>query len=283
MLRDPEPVPRGLAYTPGMARIHLIEIHEQSWCPAFLRDGTTEYLEFVIRKGRFYQPVAERLIAAVRRVGARRITDLCSGSGGPWVSLHQAFADAGIPVEVTLTDLYPNVAAFERVQSETGLAVELRNDPVDATRVPADMGEFRTLFSSFHHFQPAAASAILASAVKAGAGIAVFEASKRSLGMLIGSLLVPLMVLVATPFMRPFRVWRLLLTYLIPILPLLIWFDGAVSCLRTYSPDELRDLVAEMDAGADDYEWDIGEIPASVGRSPITYLIGTPRTQEPST
>jgi len=46
-----------------------------------------------------------------------------------------------------------------------------------------------------------------------------------------------------------------------------------VSCLRAYSPAELRGLVA----GLDSYDWDIGEIRG--GWSPLrgTYLTGVPK------
>lgn len=256
-----------------MARIHLIEFHDQTWCPQVLRDCATEYLEFMIRKGRIYDPIGEKLVAAVKRSGATEITDLCSGSGGPWVSLHGAFRDAGVPVQVTLTDLYPNVTAFERVKRESGLEIELRDEPVDATNVPAELSGFRTLFSSFHHFRPEQARAILADAVAAGRGIAIVEGTKRSLSLIVLALILPLFVLLATPFIRPFRLSRLFFTYLVPLLPLLIWFDGVVSSLRTYSPDELRALVAGIDGS--EHTWDIGELPVKPGQAPVTYLIAT--------
>ena len=31
-----------------MKRLHLIEIHDQHWCPRTVRDGETDYLQFVI-------------------------------------------------------------------------------------------------------------------------------------------------------------------------------------------------------------------------------------------
>lgn len=257
-----------------MARVHLIEIHDQTWCPRVLRDCATEYLEFMIHKGKLYDPIAERLIPAVQRSGTDEITDLCSGGGGPWVSLYQAFQDAGVPVRVTLTDLYPNRAAFERVKQQSGLEIELHDESVDATRVPEELTGFRTLFSSFHHFRPEQARSILADAVAAGRGIAIVEGTKRSAAIVVFALLIPIVVFFATPFIRPFRLSRLFFTYIIPILPLLIWFDGIVSALRTYSPDELRALVADIDDGG--YEWDIGELAVRPGQAPVTYLIATP-------
>ena len=73
------------------------------------------------------------------------------------------------------------------------------------------------------------------------------------------------------PFLRPARVGALLLTYLIPILPLVILWDGLISCLRTYRVEELRALVAGLE---DSYAWEAGTI-KKAGRA-VTFLVGRP-------
>ena len=82
------------------------------------------------------------------------------------------------------------------------------------------------------------------------------------------------MVLLVTPLIRPFRWSRLLWTYLIPLVPMITLFDGLVSCLRTYSVQELHDLTARL--GTNDYLWDIGTVKSKTAPIPITYLIGVP-------
>ena len=130
------------------------------------------------------------------------------------------------------------------------------------------------MFSAFHHFRPEQACAVLADAVHQRQGIAVFEGTQHSVLALLLMLLVPLMVLLVTPFIRPFRWSRLLWTYLIPLMPLIALFDGLVSCLRTYNIKELHDLTAKLDAN--DYHWNIGTVKSTAGPIPITYLIGVP-------
>jgi delta 1-pyrroline-5-carboxylate dehydrogenase len=49
-------------------------------------------------------------------------------------------------------------------------------------------------------------------------------------------------------------------------------FDGVVSCLRTYRPQELREIIAKLNAT--EYQWNVGEHSRAAGRVPITYLIG---------
>jgi len=94
------------------------------------------------------------------------------------------------------------------------------------------------------------------------------------LAAVIAMFLTPIFVWVATPMIRPFRWRRLLLTYLVPLVPLVCFWDGLVSHLRAYTQDELRRLAREAAPNA--YSWDVGSraLPGGVGR--LTYLVGWP-------
>jgi hypothetical protein len=183
-------------------------------------------------------------------------------------------AKQGVSVAVRLSDKYPNTDAFKRASHLTPDAISYHPQPVDATQVPGELPGFRTMFTAFHHFRPEQARAVLADAVRQRQGIGVFEATQRRALVLLLTLPAPLAVLVVTPFIRPFRWSRLLWTYLIPLVPLVTLFDGLVSCLRTYSIEELRELVGRLDAN--DYVWEIGTVKSKSSPIPITYLIGVP-------
>lgn len=258
-------------------RMQLFELEDLAWFPAPVRDAATDFLRFAIAAGNAYAPAAPLLAAALRQSGAARIVDLCAGGGGPWPRLLPALAALGAAPEVLLTDRYPNPAALDGLPAAALASGRLayHPGPVDALAVPAELAGFRTLFTALHHFPPDAAAAILADAVRSRAPIAVFEATQRSLASILVTLPSPLLVLLSTPFIRPFRWSRLLLTYLLPVVPLMVLWDGLVSCLRSYTVAELRALV-ERAPGADSYEWQIG-VARGNGAAPITYLIGTPR------
>jgi len=138
-----------------MKRFHLIEIHEQTWCPAPVRDAITDYLQFAITFGNVYQPIFQHLKTALKNAGTGKIVDLCSGGGGAWVSLKKEFTD----VEITLTDLFPNLAAFRELKKKHDL--DFQENSVNAIDVPTNLDGFRTMFSAFHHFRPAQARKIL--------------------------------------------------------------------------------------------------------------------------
>ena len=106
-----------------------------------------------------------------------------------------------------------------------------------------------------------------------GEGIGVFECAERSLLMVfLVAIATPIRVLVVTPFIRPFRWSRLLWTYLIPVIPIVLWFDSIVSVLRVYSVEELSDLTV----GFNNYRWNIGRVRSRRLPITVTYLVGVP-------
>jgi hypothetical protein len=255
-------------------RIQFIEIEDQAWCLKPIRDGATDYLQFVVLKAKPYQAIVESLNAALERAGTNRIIDLCSGAGGPWPILKPGMEAARKrPLEVCLTDLYPNDSAWQQIESQSLGTISYENDPVDALHVPARLKGFRTLFSGFHHFPPEKAAQILGDAVEHQQGIGIFELTDRRLPAVLGMIIVPLIILLVTPAIRPLRLSRLIFTYLLPAIPLIGLFDGIVSCLRTYSPDEMHQLIKPFNQ----YDWDIGQISVRGLSAPITYTIGTPK------
>ena len=105
----------------------------------------------------------------------------------------------------------------------------------------------------------------------AGEGFAMTEVTSRTVRAFVTILLMPFFALVLTPRMRPFRWSRLLLTYLLPLIPFVVLWDGLVSCFRTRTPQELLHLTTTFPG----YDWTAGYAP---GRwlTPV-YLIGQPK------
>jgi hypothetical protein len=254
-----------------MQRRTWFELHDLRLFPRLLRDLMTDALQAMWNAQNTYAPIAHRLRRALRDAGTNRIVDLCSGGGGPWLKLSTALAGEGErPAEVCLTDIYPNHRAFERLRQKSG--VEFCSEPVNAMRIPPELSGFRTLFTSFHHFDPVQARAILKDAFEAREGIGIFDTATRAPRTLLAVFLVPLITLLLAPGIRPFRWSRLLYTYLVPVLPFTLWMDGVLSCLRSYSQEDFRELVSGL--SAEDYCWDVGlERGKVVG---VAYLIGCP-------
>ncbi len=260
-----------------MPRIQFFEIHEQPWFPTFLRDEVTDALQFGLNFLGVYAPIAPLLQSALERAGSRTIVDMCSGGGGPWTNLVRQLRGDARPARIYLTDKFPNLAAFENLRAAFDDRITFYDKPVDAANVPRELDGFRTMFTSFHHFPPGEARAILQNAVASRHGIAIFEVTRRAPAAIVLMLPWILLPLFFTPFLRPFRWSRLLFTYLVPVIPVVMLFDGIVSCLRTYRPEELRAISSGL--GAPEYQWEAGEH-SGFAQLPITYLVGYPRPHE---
>jgi hypothetical protein len=152
-------------------------------------------------------------------------------------------------------------------------------EPVDAREVPLSLPGLRTMFASFHHFKPADARKILGGAAHQRTAICVFEATSRTATAIASAVLIPLFVLLLTPTIRPVSAAQLVFTYLIPLLPLLIFWDGLVSHLRTYSPEELIGLTKSIDSRG--YRWSTGTIPIPGLPTGVPWLIGIPEFAPP--
>ena len=252
----------------------FFEFHDQKWFPKGLRDGVTDGLQFILSLGGIYRPIVPLLNEAVEATGAERIVDLCSGGGGPWLWLYRLLrVSNGRTIEICLTDKYPNVAAFENARRKTDGQITFYPGFVEAASLPRELSGFRTIFTSFHHFTPDEAVAILQNAADEDQGIGVFEAAKRDPLRILLTMLMPLAGFLTAPFARPFRISRLFWTYVIPVIPFVLFFDGVISCLRAYSQKELSLLAAQVKAG--NYVWQIGE--RSGGLTPVTFLVGYPQ------
>ena len=130
------------------------------------------------------------------------------------------------------------------------------------------------MFAGCHHCEPKAARSILRDAFEHRRPICVFEATSRTPAAIGSALLIPLLVLVLTPTIRPLSLFQIVFTYLPPVLPLLIFWDGFVSQLRTYTEDEFRQFTASLQA--DDYRWDIGSFRIPRVPAAVPYLLGCP-------
>ena len=250
-------------------------------------------LRLLLNSGGHYNSIIPHLREGLEATRTHTIVDLCSGGGGPWFSLARELERAGLTPEVVLTDLFPNQEAFAAAAAACP-RLRFSRESVDATAIRSDLKGFRTLFTSFHHFRPDTARAILADAVRNRTGIGIFEFTYRipwplALLLLVPSLvgivlMIPLVFLVM-PFVRPVRFWPLFFTYVVPILPLIMpligaW-DGAVSCLRTYTVAEMLEMAHNVSSGepgrVDSYRWTAGTVPTGVyPYLPISYLVGVP-------
>jgi hypothetical protein len=250
-----------------MRRLHLFEIHDSVLCPEAIRNGLTDFLELSIDVFDTYGVIRSQIAELLSASGVREVVDLCSGAGGPWVHW---LKKGLIQASVTLTDKFPNVSSCGYLAESAIPGLRYCKDPVDAAKVPEDMVGVRTIFTAFHHFRPENARAIIADAVAKRQPIGIFELTSRCPLAFFAMLLSPLGVWLLTPRMPKLGWRKLFFTYIIPVIPICVLVDGLLSCLRSYSIEELASMVSDTT-----YTWTVG---AARGRGgPITYVVGCPK------
>ncbi|MET2985141.1 hypothetical protein [Aureibaculum conchae] len=254
-----------------MGRIHLFEFEDQKWFPSFLRNYGTDFLQFLSNKTKLYKPIIPILKKGLQKSKTDKIIDLGSGGGGGLIWLNSELLKDIPNLKIILTDFYPNIPAFKRTKIKAD-NFEYVTKPVDARNVPEELKGFRTQFLSLHHFKPNDAIQILQNAIDSNSEIGVFEAQERSVASILAMVFSPLSVLFTTPFIRPFKIGRIIFTYLIPIVPLFVLWDGIVSSFRTYSVKEMNEIVKSLD-GNEKFNWEIGKVKSGPGV--VLYLLGT--------
>jgi len=252
-----------------LRRVHLFEFGDQEWFPQLLRDAETAYIATAYR---FWPALprqwAERISTVLHPGKPAEILDLCSGSGGPMPLIIEELVKWDYDVRASLTDLYVNPTPDSHPR------IVWLAEPVDASHVPPKLVGVRTMFSAFHHFRPDAAQAILRDAFERHRAICIFESGSGTLLGVAAMFGVPLVVLALMPLARPFRWTHLVFTYLIPLIPLIVLWDGIISMLRIYSPKQMQKFTADLQAP--NYAWEIGHIKVRGIPDGLPYLIGRP-------
>ncbi|MCC5612983.1 hypothetical protein LC612_41420, partial [Nostoc sp. CHAB 5834] len=214
---------------------------------------------------------------ALRHSQAPTIIDLCSGSGGPMIAvftrLQKCYPGEGLTLH--LTDLYPDRHLVNTINALSASSrIAYVPYPVDAAQVNLVEPGVRTLIGSMHHMKPQVARQILADAQQSRQPLCVYELSDNSFPIYLWWIALPLnfiMALLITPFVKPLTWQQLIFTYAIPIIPFFFAWDGAVSNARTYTLEDLDQLLNDLPSAG--YRWEKGRLE---GKAKKLYLLGLP-------
>ncbi|AFM14261.1 hypothetical protein [Turneriella parva] len=225
------------------ARIDTFESHELSWVPDDLKVLFREILSWTQDIGGVYAtalPIVRRWFEAT---GAEGILDLCSGAGGPGVTLLNAMRADNLKVKMKLTDLYPANEVYANLKLQYPGILEFESASTDATNSRRDADyPVRSLLSAFHQFSPNLARKILIDAAKNSDGICIMDPFQRDLWHLMS---VPIGATLSTqiyPLLRQRTPFAFAMCNLTPVIPSMFFWDSIASVLRGYTPDELLSL-----------------------------------------
>ncbi len=259
-----------------MKRIHLFEFEDFRWFPGWLRECMTQYIIAVHKMLHTSDDLIELIQKALRHTNSKHIYDLCSGSGGPMKQVFEYLKEIDSDIQLTLSDLYPHNKAIREINNGLGTGLNYQVDPQDATKIDPQKKGVRTMICSFHHMKPKMAKQILTSAMDSKQPFLAYEISDNSFPKWIWWIAFPIniiTVLLITLKVRPMSWQQVVFTYLIPVLPVVIAWDGSVSNARTYTLQDMDQLLDGLQS--ESYEWKTGTIKGKLGNK--LYLMGKPK------
>jgi hypothetical protein len=227
-----------------MKRKQIFQFSNQKWFPSFLKRDMYEFMSWFVGKVNAAKPFLPVLEEVIGHTQTKTIINIDSKIG------------AGIE---TVLPLLP--------EGSEVINVELEKFSTH------NKGTY-TFINSFHQLDEKKAKYYLTQIADSGNSVAVLEGNNDSLWQVVGmTIFVPLTVILSAPFVQPFRITRLIFTYLIPILPVITMLDGFLALFKLYNPNDLNELVSTIPVK--NYVWKSGK--ADNGRGgKIIYLMGYP-------
>jgi hypothetical protein len=222
----------------------LFEFMDQPSLPASLHATLREVLAFHLHVtlGYYYRWAARSALDRAEREHLPLVTELGAGAAGFSQTLAALIRDRGDGVQVEISDLRPDAERYRQLEHAFPDLVHARTEPRDFITTPPESREALVVFSAaFHHIPPADREAAMRTL--ASRRVMIFESVTRTLPAMLGcavgflpALLTPL-YFVRTSSGR----WRRFLwCWLVPVAPVMVAWDGVVSCLRCWTEAEWR-------------------------------------------
>lgn len=220
---------------------HLFEFMDQPWLPDSLRDTMREILECGNTKPfrPYYQWVADETLECAHERGIKSIVEL-GAAAGP-ITRHMASDSRSNGLRLIVSDSNPDRVAYKVLEQRYPGKVQPCYEPVDFSK-SIDWGP-RTLLvlsGAFHHIPAEARYDVLGSMAASADCILVVEPLRKTLvstGFMFGSA-VPALLLPLWFLPRPGKLRRFFWCWMMPLAPLLFWWDGFVTCLRMWNRQE---------------------------------------------
>lgn len=223
-----------------MKRKQAPQITNTKWFPAFLTRCIHEFMTWFVKKVNAAKPFLPVIEEGLQHANQIVVINKACGAG---------FETVDHLIDAEISRVFVNAEPFKATEQGLYLSV-----------------------NSFHQFTLEEAKDILKQVSARNQPIVVVEGNNDSLWQVFGmTVIVPLTVLLTAPFVKPFRIERIIFTYLIPILPLVTFMDGFLALFKLYAPEDLNELTASIET--EGYYWRSGKLDNGRGGK-IIYLIG---------
>lgn len=220
---------------------HLFEFMDQSWVPASIRTTLLEILHFSDSPPfqNYYGWVADETLRIAEEAKTTVIVELGAGTA-PLTKLLVADKRA-TGLTLLVCDLTPEAAVYDDLRSRFPGQVQAIYEPVDVSQPRSwEPGTLLVLSATFHHLPPAIRPAVIRALTASADRVLVTEPVRKQLTSILFCLcsIVPSLLLPLAMLARPGRLRRILWCWLLPVAPVMFWWEGFISCLRQWSDPE---------------------------------------------
>jgi len=203
-----------------------------------------------------------------------------SGSGGIMPEVLEKLKIDGTDLRLWLSDLHPSPQVIRKFEEGGNEDIKYWPESINATDLGKAPDGLKTMVNCFHHMPPKVAKNILRSAQENAQSLIIFEIAENKIPTLIWWLFLPIsmvilfvMSLFMTPFVRPLTPAQLFWTYIIPVIPIIYAWDGQASLVRTYTFDDIESMLPDH---LETYVWKMESAQKADGKKLGYYILGMP-------
>ena len=133
-----------------MKRIELFEFEDFDWFPNIIRNCMTNLIMVLHKMLGTSTVITELIININKKHNFNQIVDLGSGSGGAMLDVIQQINDKhdGQPLNLILTDLYPNKTFINQISKSNIPNVHYEKSSVNATNLSKAPKGLKTMMNS---------------------------------------------------------------------------------------------------------------------------------------
>ncbi len=252
-----------------MIRLQIPQISNSCYVPEWFKNLINEFLDHIVRMVNANHPFIPLIEKAISE-GVKHIYLFAPEVGGSSALIAKKIKETSPHVEITVLN---DLLSKKRLQYLIYLGEETLKD-LKMQSIHEEI-KLNSLLISINHAHKLSDSEFIQHISYLQGKfdrILIGEGNNKSLRQVIGmTLIVPLVILLMTPFIRPLRFSRLLLTYIWPVLPLAIVWDGLAALFRIRSPALLIKLAETLDSKK--WKWSADKLPNNRGGF-IIYLLG---------
>ncbi|MEL7118179.1 MAG: hypothetical protein AAFO07_02025 [Bacteroidota bacterium] len=225
-----------------MKRKQITQITNANWCPEFIKKLVAEFLSWFVLKVNATKPFIPVIEGVLNETQLKKIINIEFNIGAGIKTVKPFLKEEVVVNSIHISEFNTN---------ENGLYL---------------------FINCFHQLKISKARKVLQKITDSGNPVVIVEGNNDSLWQIVGmTVFVPLSVLLTALFVKPFRISRVIFTYLIPILPIIIAVDGCIALLKLYNPSDLLELSSSINAM--NYEWKADKNDNGRGGK-IMYLTG---------